>query len=246
MIPVIRWATFKREFYSMKTILVLTDFSINADYMADYALALAQHISANLLLCNVYERPAGEPVPDSNAWPRQACEANSINDLGALMARLKTKLDKYTSKGYKPEIDQCSVDGTDSWELSDIVTRHHVFLVMISAHCRHNDGGLFQKNHAWQIIEQAAFPVMVIPYQTRFAPYQRISFSTAIQEADNEVLLALNISYPKFQDSAYKDLFILAHHKQNFLQNIFSPSLTRKMAAHPRKPLLIFSKNVIN
>ena len=65
----------------MKTILVLTDFSISADYAADYALALAQSIEANLLLCNIFERPADENTPDRKAWPKQACEENSINDL---------------------------------------------------------------------------------------------------------------------------------------------------------------------
>ena len=44
----------------MKTILVLTDFSINADYTAHYALKFAQKIKANLLLCNIYATPVNE------------------------------------------------------------------------------------------------------------------------------------------------------------------------------------------
>ena len=72
----------------MKTILVLTDFSINADYVAHYALKLAQKIKANLLLCNIYQVPEGEEKTDGKAWPMRVCEENSINALGELMSRL--------------------------------------------------------------------------------------------------------------------------------------------------------------
>ncbi len=66
----------------MKTILVLTDFSINANYVAQYALELAQKIEANLLVCNIYEVPAGEETTDRNSWPLRPCEENSVYDLG--------------------------------------------------------------------------------------------------------------------------------------------------------------------
>lgn len=173
----------------MKTILVLTDFSISADYTADYALALAQQMETNLLLCNIFERPADEAVPDHKTWPRQACEENSIHDLGALMARLKTKQDKEpVGSAYKPEINQCSIDSSVEKELGAMIIKHEVSLAIISAHTHHNFGGLFQKNHAWEIINRASFPVLVIPYQTRFKPFRQISFATAMYNSDIEVL----------------------------------------------------------
>jgi len=58
----------------MKTILVLTDFSINADHAAHYALKLAQRIGANLLLCNMYELPQDITTTDRKNWPLAACE----------------------------------------------------------------------------------------------------------------------------------------------------------------------------
>jgi nucleotide-binding universal stress UspA family protein len=280
-----------REVYTMKTILVLTDFSISADYAADYALALAQHIEANLLLCNIYQRPADENMPDRAAWPKQACEANSINDLGALLARLKTKLDKEPpSNNYKPEIEQCSVDGAIDQKLAGIMAKHQVLLAVISAHSRHNLDSIFEKNHAWDIIDNAGFPVMVIPYQTKFKPFRQIAFATGMHTTDIAVLESISaiakysqsevlvthvtdkptakhslqhffnaipfkITYPKItynditggsvvnvfkKQSVYIDLLVLVHQKRGFLQNLFGQNIIRKMAAHPRKPLLIF------
>src|ERR1700761_5518406 len=96
----------------MKTILVLTDFSINANYVAHYALELAQKIEANLLVCNIYEVPAGEETTDRNSWPLRPCEENSVYDLGELVARLKTTLDKQEAgKAFRPDIEQCSQEG---------------------------------------------------------------------------------------------------------------------------------------
>lgn len=281
----------------MKTILVLTDFSISADYAADYALALAQQIEANLLLCNIFERPADENIPDRKAWPRQACEEDSINDLGALMARLKTKLDNdVLGEKYKPEIDQCSVDGTIDKKLTAIIAKHEVLLAVISAHSSRNLADVFQKDHAWNIIDQATFPVMVIPYQTRYRPFSHIAFATGMNSTDIPVLksvaaiaqysnsevlvthinpkcqaknslqnffsqIPFKITYPRIsyhsiqgsnivrflkQQCVYVDLLVLIHYKRSFLQNIFSQRVTRKMAAHPRKPLLIFPQSVIN
>ena len=75
----------------MKTILVLTDFSINSDYAAYYALKLAQRIGANLLLCNIYELPQGDRITRHKAGRLDACKQNSIEDRGELAARLKQR-----------------------------------------------------------------------------------------------------------------------------------------------------------
>jgi hypothetical protein len=73
------WRLLKPQFYKMKTILVLTDFSINADYVGRYALKLAQNIGANILLCNIYQSPAGKETTGNASWPLSAGEGNSIN-----------------------------------------------------------------------------------------------------------------------------------------------------------------------
>ena len=41
------------------------------------------------------------------------------------------------------------------------------------------------------------------------------------------------------------DLLIMVHQRHNFFQELFGGSVTRKMADHPRKPLLIFPATAI-
>jgi len=172
----------------MKTILVLTDFSINADYAAHYALKLAQKIEANLLLCNMYELPQGERITDSKAWPLEACEENSIQDLGELSARLKTEIDKDKSGLFRPEVNQCSHAGSVIDWINEIAGKNEVIMGVIS---RHNAGWLstlLSGNHTRDIIEAADFPVLLIPYQVRFNDYKTIAFATSMNYTDITVL----------------------------------------------------------
>jgi len=185
----------------MKTILVLTDFSINADYVAHYALKLAQKIEANLLLCNIYEAPADEQNPDRKAWPMRACEENSINDLSELAMRLKTELDNEVGNTkFKPDIEQCSEEGLVGEKLNELAANHEVLLAVISMHSANNLTNFLGTNHAWSIIENAAFPVMVIPYQVRFKDYKLIAFASAMNYSDINILESLS-GLAKYSDS---------------------------------------------
>jgi nucleotide-binding universal stress UspA family protein len=272
----------------MKTILVLTDFSINADYVAQYALKLAQNMKANLLACNIYEVPAGEETTDSNSWPLRDCEANSVYDLGELVARLKTTLDKQAAGNFRPDIEQCSEEGMVGLKLKDIMSRYDILLAVISAHNQDSFTGFFGRDHAWDIIDNATFPVMVIPYQFRFKPFKRIAFATVMNDTDANVLISLsglanysnseilitNVTSDKKEERIMKhffnqcdyskifyreiigfnvadclkrltddveiDLLAIVHRRRSFLQEIIGGSVTRKMANHPVKPLLIY------
>jgi nucleotide-binding universal stress UspA family protein len=176
---------------AMKTILVLTDFSINADYAAHYALKLAQRINANLLLCNIYELPQGERIMDPNAWPLAACEENSIQDLGELSARLKAAIDKDKEGLFRPEINQFSHGGGVIDSINHIATKNKILLAVISSHNANWLSTLISGNHTHDIIEAADFPVMLIPYQQRFTAYKTIAFATSSNYTDINILESL-------------------------------------------------------
>jgi nucleotide-binding universal stress UspA family protein len=176
----------------MKTILVLTDFSINAAYTAQYALELAQNIEANLLLCNVYEDKQTDQ-PARKTWPLGEVEENSISDLGALMGLLKTRMDADQDKDkFRPGINQCSEQGLLGDVLNDLVKRQSIVLGVMSIHSSTRLSKLFTGNNAREIIEKANFPLLVVPYQVRFKPYKTIAFATAMNYSDINVLQSLS------------------------------------------------------
>jgi nucleotide-binding universal stress UspA family protein len=175
----------------MKTILVLTDFSINADYASFYALKLAQSIKANLLLCNIYELPQGSRTLDRKAWPLEVCEKNSIEDLGELAARLKSEINKDVQVHFKPEINQCSLQGSVIDRINEVADKHQILMAIIS---KHNAGVLstmLSGNHTKDIIDEAEFPVMVIPYQAQFSGFKKIAFATDLSHNGMDILHSL-------------------------------------------------------
>jgi nucleotide-binding universal stress UspA family protein len=191
--PVMSNYYLNRKFTAMKTILIFTDFSINADYVAQYALRFAQNIGANILLCNIFQVPAGEETTDGNRWPMLACEENSINDLGAQVAQLKSRLDAEVSgDGFKPEITQYSQEGGLSDTLNELAATRDILMAVISVHSAANISEFFAPDHAWDIIDNAAFPVMVIPYQARFKPFRLIAFATAMNYTDINILQSIS------------------------------------------------------
>jgi len=194
----------------MKTILVLTDFSINADYTAHYALKLAQKIEANLLLCNIYTATPEEVRPDRKPWPLGIHEENSVEDLGDIAARLKTQVDKGDEKDFRPEIDQYSKEGSITDTVNDIVSSHHILLTVISMHSPHPLTSLFSVNHEWNIIKVAKFPLLVIPYQVRFKDYKTIAFATDLTLTDADVLNSL-AGLAKYSDAG----ILIAHVANN-------------------------------
>jgi nucleotide-binding universal stress UspA family protein len=184
----------------MKTILVLTDFSISADNTAHYALKFAQQIEADLLLCNIYMAPDEELKAGRKPRVLGRHEEESNEDLGALMAELKTQIDAGEKTDYRPEINQCSQEGLIKDTINELVATHHVFMAIISMHSSRSFTSFFSPNHAWDIIEQADFPLLVIPYQVRFKNYKTIAFATDLTITDKYVLTSLT-GLAKYSDA---------------------------------------------
>jgi nucleotide-binding universal stress UspA family protein len=177
----------------MKTILVLTDFSINSAYTAQYALELAQKTQSNLLLCNIYDRLTDDQTADTEQWTIGLAEKNSIDDLGALLAALKNALDKDVNLNkFRPGIEQCNKEGSVADKLDEIAAGRQILMAVISAHNAGFLATLLAGNHAGEIIDQARFPILVVPYQVRYKHYKTIAFATAMNYSDIGVLQSLS------------------------------------------------------
>jgi nucleotide-binding universal stress UspA family protein len=180
----------------MKTILVLTDFSIKADHAAHYALKLATKIKANLLLCNVFLIPSTTAMGAQIAWPMEnydTLEEDSVNDLTEFIGRLNNELDiaEILTDAFRPQINQCSKAGFVVNTIDDIVKSHNVMMVVIGTHSHKGLNSFLAGDHARDVIERANCPVLLIPEQALFKNYRKIAFATDLSHNDIEVLHSL-------------------------------------------------------
>lgn len=178
----------------MKTILVLTDFTIKADHAAHYALKLAQKVKANILLCNIYPEPTAVPASTHTFWSNgdnEVFEQDSLNDLAALANRLKNLLANDNADEFKPAIELCSKAGPLTAAINYIVASRQVLFAVIATHSAIDYLTFLTGNHANEIIENANCPVLVIPYQLPFNGFQKIAFATDLAHNGTDVLHSL-------------------------------------------------------
>jgi nucleotide-binding universal stress UspA family protein len=223
----------------MKTILLLTDFSINADYTAHYALKFAQQIEANLLLCNIYLAPDEELRAGRKTWPLCTHEEDSIDDLGALMAELKKQIDAGEKTDYRPEINQCSQEGMIKDTINELVAAHHVFMAIISMHSSRSFTSFFSPNHAWDIIERADFPLLIIPYQVRFKNYKTIAFATDLTTTDKYVLNSLT-GLAKYSDADILITHVVNNGSNQKGEEILMENFFHKSSGKNNNPAILY------
>jgi nucleotide-binding universal stress UspA family protein len=283
----------------MKTILVLTDFTIKDDHAAHYALKLAQKIKANILLCNIY--------PEMNAGTASAnpgfihemyndLEAQSKSDLKELARRLQHQLNNVTDTWFKPIIEQCSKGGSLTGAINEIIASRNILMAVIAMHSNDDFFTFINTDHANEIIEKANCPVLVLPYQVPYKGFNKIAFASDLDHNNLEILKSLYgmskhfdaeilithvgiaplgevteayivrqfltkeltvTHFPKIQYRAIQnksvvagldwlsehtdiDLMVLVHRKRNAFQKLFERSVTKKLANHLTKPMLVF------
>lgn len=188
----------------MKTIVVLTDFSLRADHAAFYALKLAQKVKADLLLCNVYDITEDSEELDMAMWPAgnyETFEENSRNDLADLTARLNKQLDlKTTDAEFRPDVKCCSKPGPLADAVIELTARNNVQMAVISMHSGNVLSTFLLGDHANEIIENAKCPVLIVPYQVPFTSYKKISFTTDLIHNSTDILHSLS-DFSKYFDS---------------------------------------------
>jgi len=179
----------------MKTILVLTDFSIKADYAASYAVKLAASIKANVLLCNVFSEPSTDYISAQTGVPTitsRRFEEESISDLTELAGRLTGELEKTVPTGeFIPDIEPYSIAGTVGNAVTWITAHRPITMAVIGTHSNGLLGAIFQGDHANEIIGKANCPVLVVPFQVPFHGFKKISFASDLSHNGVEVLHSL-------------------------------------------------------
>jgi nucleotide-binding universal stress UspA family protein len=165
----------------MKTILVLTDFSIRAEHAAYYASRLAQKIEADILLCNVFFVPSRDAA-EQVTWPADEyalMEANSKYDLLELTSRLNKELYRSIPEAaFRPTVRYCAKAGSLADVMNEISYHNEIALTVVGKHYAAGVSTFLLGNHTREIIEKANCPVLVIPYQVPYNDLKKISFAT--------------------------------------------------------------------
>jgi len=152
----------------MKTIIVATDFSHNADNAISYAGSLAAFTGAKIVLFNAYQ----VPVHASNTLlsPNAIDELFEANEL-----RLK-KLALGVSKKYNVSVDGIAKLAVLSKALESLVPQLEADLVVMGVHSCSWDDQVFG-NNTTAIIRTANYPVLIVPNCASFNGIDKILYA---------------------------------------------------------------------
>lgn len=178
----------------MKKILVPTDFSSSANYAARYALLLAKTLEIGLELCHAVKIPGETPIAARVAWPLQdynSIKTKAMEDLGLLAKDLEMEEQAASGiRSFHPPITYTCQVGTVTNVVRNLVEELDIPLVVMGLSGAGALNKFFMGSNSHDMIENANFPVLLIPYEARL-DISKIAFATDFSKEDIERIIAL-------------------------------------------------------
>ncbi len=167
----------------MKTILVPTDFSVNAENALHFAIILAKQQKATLILLHVYQMPiAVSPVPfNLLILEKEEAKENATTKLRTLSAQI----DHAGGISYEYLLEE----GETVEAISNIVKVKNVDLIVMGTKGASGLAGVIFGSIATSVIEKVTCPVMSIPERTSLIkPIKKITYATDYNTNDNLII----------------------------------------------------------
>lgn len=170
----------------MKNVLVLTDFSKNAESAAEAGLLIAGKLHTDLLLFHTYINYQTMASYGGGGWMvDEFTERKHQNHIGleSLMEGLESLSNQLDPEDYKPAINSESDDNDLGLDVADLVRQKKVEMVVMGARSGKPDGvGYGADTNA--VIEHSRRPVMITPRDTDLRKIHRILFATDFEDND--------------------------------------------------------------
>lgn len=190
----------------MKTLIVATDFSKEAENAAEYACAAAQHLKTDVILFNSYSIP----LHISNA----RLSATVFNELLENNIRLLKKRAAELSEKYAIHVSYESSFLQLNEELENLFSTHDAAMVIIGTAAQSLGQDLFGNTNTTTILKLKT-PVLAVPMNAQYRPIKKILFSC-------DVLRGINVRILK-EVSVFAQLLgaeVEVFHIQNNLRSI--------------------------
>ena len=177
----------------MKKILIPTDFSDPSENAANFALAIAHVMEAQVMLCHAFVVPVQLPmaaqvsisVVDYDTVRQQTNER-----LSAMAAKIEEEASKGWMANSRPV--QCAAEGGPFIDvLNGMVEKEKAAMVVMGMS---GDGAVsqfFLGSSSREMIDQAKIPVLLVPKSAAFMGINKIAFATDLSEGDIDVIQSL-------------------------------------------------------
>jgi nucleotide-binding universal stress UspA family protein len=169
----------------MKTILVPTDFSKNAENAVDYAIHLAKTENAKIILLNAYYVMYLNPESGLDFMAEQGftMRENSAEKLKQLSDKIE--------KTEKIECEFISIEGMTVDSIVEIAEKRNVDFIVMGTQGASGIKKAFMGSNTVKVIGLTSRPLIAVPEKASFNGNKSIVFATDYQRSDMKVLKEL-------------------------------------------------------
>lgn len=212
----------------MKTILMLTDFSENANHAAKTAAKVLRNLNADILLYNTYH---DHPIlPAYSGGPRMVEEFvfrkdESTAQLGQLALQLRHIIAGISKGGFEPKTGYQCGEGSLGKNTTAMIQENNIGLVVIGSSTDGSLDHLIFGSDAVEVIDHSSCPVLIIPPKAEMNDLKKVTLATAFEWADinainyltnlgkelNFHLEIVHVSILEEKDNPVKEKAILNH-----------------------------------
>ncbi len=221
----------------MNLILCPTDFSKNATNAVRYAAALAEGISARVIIIHVYDKP----VMFSNA-PLTRIEHAAVQIKANAEAKMKQLVNQLKRKYKNVSFEIMAKDGFHAETLLKVSQKLTVDLIVMGSTGTSKLERLLIGSTTSRIIRDAPCPVLSIPKNAEFKGINKIVFATDLKE-DNINSASMISMFAKKFDAEISFLFVDDRHLLHSDEQI--SAMTQKIRKRVKYPKIsgFISKN---
>ncbi|MFC4213056.1 universal stress protein [Pedobacter lithocola] len=167
---------------AIKNILLLTDFSANANHIAAYAYDFAKKIQANITLCNAVTIPSELPSSGLILWPVESPEViqnRSEVNLNKLRVHLRERDQSHMKK---PQLTIINQSGSLHDVVAEIISDTPIDLLAMGTHDNNSMDSFLKIDQARKMIDSLQAPVLIIPLRSKFEPIRSIYFASDLSD----------------------------------------------------------------
>jgi nucleotide-binding universal stress UspA family protein len=171
----------------MKTILMLTDFSENANHAAKTAAKVVPQLNADILLYNTYYDHPILPTYAGGPWAVEEfvfSKDESIAQLSQLAIQLRHIIADISQGGFKPKTDYQCGEGPLGKNTAAIIQENKVGLVVIGSRTDGAMDHLIFGSDTMDVIDHSPCPVLIIPPKAEMNALKKVTLAIAFELAD--------------------------------------------------------------
>lgn len=171
----------------MKTIVILTDFSKNAEHAAISSAMLVEKLNATVFLYHTYY-----DSPLIGAYARGSMVVDeflllakeSVVKLNQLAIRLRSTIIHSSLLNFHPEINYQCGEGSLGNNVTSILKEKETELIIMGASARSTIHNLFFGSDTLSVIENSTRPVLIIPQKAEMNKIKKVTLATAFELED--------------------------------------------------------------